>query len=138
MIRSADFVAAVALQNIFPLSSKIFRNPGSMPRAYTNVLSTSGKYMAGFLVKSFGGCYGSAVLMGASCWQSSNCNLAQKIVSLSMELNHIRAALMLDSDNDECCHHSSHNLYQGSPNYGPRAKPNPPSHFTRSQNALCQ
>jgi len=55
MISSAFFVAAVALQNKFPLSSKISRNPGNMPRTYTHVLPTSGKYMAGFLVKSFGG-----------------------------------------------------------------------------------
>jgi len=31
------------------------RNPGSPPKTYAHVLSTSGKYMAGFLVKSFWG-----------------------------------------------------------------------------------
>jgi len=32
---------------------------------------------------------------------------AQKIVSVSTELNHNRSALVLDSDNGVCCHHSS-------------------------------
>jgi len=45
--------------------------------------------------------------MGASCWQSSNYILAQKIVFVSTELNHNGSALVLDSDNDVCCHHSS-------------------------------
>jgi len=39
--------------------------------------------MAGFLVKSFGGCCANTVLTGASCWPSSNCIPAQKIVSMS-------------------------------------------------------
>ena len=58
------FVAPAALQNKFPLSSKFSRNPGSLPKTYTHVLSTSGKYIAGFLVKSFGGCCASTV----RCW----------------------------------------------------------------------
>ena len=59
MIPSAVFfVAAVALYNKFPLSSKFSRSPGSMPKMYTHVLSTSGKYMTGFLVKSLGGVVG--------------------------------------------------------------------------------
>jgi len=49
---------------------------GSMPKTYAHFLSTSGKYMAGFLVKSFGGYCGSKVLTGASCWPSSDCILA--------------------------------------------------------------
>jgi len=55
--------------------------------------------MAGFLVKSFEGCCGSMVLTGASCWPPGNCIPAQKIVSVSTELNHNRSALALDSDN---------------------------------------
>jgi len=35
MIPSAVFVAAVALQNKFPLSSKFSINPESMPKTYT-------------------------------------------------------------------------------------------------------
>jgi len=63
--------------------------------------------MVGFLMKSFRGC-GKTVLAGASCCQSSNCIPAQKIVSVSMiELNHNDSALVLDSDNVVCCHHSS-------------------------------
>jgi len=54
MIPSVVFVTAVALQNNFPLSSEFSRNPGSMPKMFAHVLSTSGKHMAGFLVKSFG------------------------------------------------------------------------------------
>jgi len=63
--------------------------------------------MAGFLVKSFGVCCGSTVLAGASFWLSSNCIPAQKIVPLLTELNHNRSALVLDSNSDVCCHHSS-------------------------------
>jgi len=98
MIPNPAFVAGVALQNKFPLSSKFSRNLGSMP-TYTHVLSNLGKYMAGFLVKSFGKCCGSTVLTGASCWPSSNCTLAQKIVSVSTELNNNLSELVLDSDN---------------------------------------
>jgi len=47
------------------------------------------------------------VLTGASSWQSSNCIPAQKIVSVSAELNHNGSALVLDSDNGVCCHHFS-------------------------------
>ena len=99
MIPSAVYVVAAALQNKFPLSSKFLRNPGSMPKKSTHVLSTWGKYMAGFLVKSFWECCGSTVLTGASCWPSSNYIPVQKIVSLSTELNHNRSSLVLYSDN---------------------------------------
>jgi len=34
MIRTAVFVAAVALQNKFPLPSNFSRNPGSMPKTW--------------------------------------------------------------------------------------------------------
>jgi len=108
MTPTAVFVAAEALQKKFPLSSKLSRNPGSMPKTS----STSGKYMAGFLVKSFGGCCGRTVLTGASCWRPNNCIPAQKIVSMSTVLNHNCSALVLDSDNGVCCHHSSaYSLY---------------------------
>jgi len=63
--------------------------------------------MAGFFVKNFEGCCGSTVLTGSSCWPSGNCISAQKTVSVSTELNHNRSALVLDSDNCVCCHHSS-------------------------------
>ena len=134
MISSAVFVAVVALQNKFPLSSKFSRNPGSMPS--THVLSTSGKYMAGFLVKSFGGCCWSAVLMSASCWQSSNCIPAQKIVSVLTELTVQRWCW---TPTMVCAVTTPfHSLYWGSPNYGPWAKSNLRSHFTLSQNTFCQ
>jgi len=51
---SAVFVAPAALQNKFALSSKISINPGSLPKTHTHILPTSGKYIAGFLVKSIG------------------------------------------------------------------------------------
>ena len=65
-----------------------------------------GMCTTGFLVKSFGGCHGSTVLTGVSCWLSSNCILAQKFAST--ELNHNRALLVLDSDKDGVyCHYYS-------------------------------
>jgi len=94
---SRVFVAAVALQKKFLLSNKISRNPGSLPKTYTHVSSTSGKYTTGFLAKSFGGCCGNTVLTGAYCWPSSDRIAAQKIVSMSTELNHNHSALVLDS-----------------------------------------
>jgi len=83
MVPSAVFVMAVALHNKLPLSSKFSRNLGSMPKTYTNVLLTLGKYMTRFLVKSFGEYCGRTVLTDASFWPSSNCISAQKIVSVS-------------------------------------------------------
>jgi len=50
---------------------------------------------------------GETVLTGASCWPSSNCIPAQKIVSVWMEVNHNRSALVLDPGNGVCCHHCS-------------------------------
>ena len=85
---------------------KFSRNPGSMPKTYKHVLSTSGRY-GRVLHEKLWGCYGSTVLTGASCWPSSNCILTQKIVSVSMELTHNRSELVMDSDNGVCCHHSS-------------------------------
>jgi len=55
MMPNVVFVAAMALQKKFPLSSKFSRNPESMQKTYRHVLSTAEKYMAEFLVKSFGG-----------------------------------------------------------------------------------
>ena len=81
MIPSVVLFAAIALQKKFLLSSKFSRNHGNMSKTYTHVLSTSGKYMAGFFMKSFGWCCGSTVLTGASCWPSSNCIPVQKTVS---------------------------------------------------------
>jgi len=94
MIPSAVFVAAVALQNKFPLSSKFSINLGSLPKTYMFCRPGESIYMAGFLVKRFGGCLWeySVMLTGASCWPSSNYILVQKIVSLSTELNHNRSA----------------------------------------------
>jgi len=45
--------------------------------------------------EKFCGCCRSTVLTGASCWPSSNCIPAQKIVYVSMEVNHNRSALVL-------------------------------------------
>jgi len=76
MIPTAVFVGVVALQNKYPLYSKFSRKPGSRPnKGFVDL----GKYMAGFLVKSFGGCCGSAVWTGAPCWPSSNCILVQTL-----------------------------------------------------------
>ena len=83
---------------------KIFNNSWDNGKDHTRVLSISGKCMAGFFVKSFGGCYGSTVLTGASCWPSSNCIPARNIVSASED--HNCSALLLGSDNGVCYHHS--------------------------------
>jgi len=113
MIPNAVFVAATAVQNKFPLSSKVSRNPGSMPKTYTHVLSTSGMYMAGFRVKSFGECCANAVLTGISFWPPTNCIPVQKVVSLSTELTQNRSALVLDSDSGLRCRHSSSQSISG-------------------------
>jgi len=129
MMPSAFFVAAVAVQKKFLLASKLARNLGSMPKTDTHVSSTSGKYVAVFLVKSFGGCCGSTVLTGAYCRPSRHRIPVWKIVSLSTESTHNRSALVLDSDNGVCCHTTPlRSLYQGSPNYCPRAKSDLRSH----------
>jgi len=106
MIPSSVFIATVALHNKFALSSKFSRNPGSMPKKYRRVSSTSGKdgkYIAGFLVKS------SVAVVGVRC-----CLLlavkyipAQKIMSVSTKVNHNCSALVLYSGNGVCYHHSS-------------------------------
>jgi len=62
MISSAVFVVAVALQSKFPLSSKFSRNLRNMSKTPIHVLSTWGKYMTGFLVKSFWG------VVEVQCW----------------------------------------------------------------------
>jgi len=60
--------------------------------------------MVGFFVNSFGKFCGSMVLMDASCWPSTNCTSAKKIVFVSTKLNYNRSALVLDSDKGVCCH----------------------------------
>ena len=139
VIRSAVFVTAVGLQNKFPLSSKFKKSWEHTKDLYTtHVLSTSGKHTTGLLVKSFGGCCGSTVFMGASCWQSSNCISAQKIVFVLTEL--ITTVQRWRWTPTMVCAITIplHSLYQGSPIYGPRAKSNLRSHFTRPQNTFCQ
>jgi len=93
--------------------SKFLRNLGSMPKTFTHVFSTSRKHTNGFLVKSFGECCGSTVLMTACYWPSSHSIPAQKFVSSSGKLNHDRSPMVLDSDKDACCHcFSLHSLHQ--------------------------
>ena len=107
MIPTAGFVAVATLQNKFLLSSKLSRNPGNLPKTYSYVSSTSGKYMAGFFVKRFGRWCGSTLFTGAYCWRSSHRIPVQKIVSLSTESNRNDSALVLDSNNGVCLHQSS-------------------------------
>jgi len=82
MIPSVVFDAAVALKKKFLHSSK-FKNSWDDAKDLYTCFVDLGKRMAGFFVKYFGGCYGSAVLTGASCWPSSSCIPDQKIVSAS-------------------------------------------------------
>jgi len=72
MISSAVFVAALALQKKFPLSSKLSMNPGSMPKTYTCFVDLEKAYDR-FLVKRFEERCGSTVLMAACFWPSSHC-----------------------------------------------------------------
>jgi len=105
IIPNAVFVAAVALQNKFPLARKFSRNPGSMPKTYTHVLSTSRKHTSGFLVKNFSGCCGSTVLTGASCWPplhfcSEDCVPVDGVKSQPSSVD-------IGLRNGVCCHHPS-------------------------------
>ena len=138
-IPSAFFVAAVALQKKFPLFRKFSRNHGSMPKTYIHVLSIWGKHIYGQVPpKKLWGCCGSAVLTGASCWPSSNCILVQKIGSLSTELNHSRSTLCWTPTMVCAVTTPLHSLCQGSPHYGPLAKSDLWSYFTRHQNKFCK
>ena len=135
MIPSAAFVGGVALQNKFPLSSKFSRNPGSMPKTHTHVLSTSVKYMARFLVKSFGG------VAGVRCWRLP---LAGRQVTVFLLRRLCSCSITIVqrwrwTPTMVCAVTTPlHSLYQGSTNYGPRAKSDLRSHFTRPQNTFCQ
>jgi len=104
----------------------------------TPVLLTSGKYMAGFLAKSFWGCCGSTVL---TCWPSSSCILAQKIVSLFRGVN--SQPFSDDVGLLQWCVLSPlffivYTRFLHSPHYSPRAKFDLRRHFTRLQNTFCQ
>ena len=131
LILSAIFVAAVALQNKFPLQ-QIFEKSWEHANDLRRFLSTSGKYMAGFFVKSFGGVVGVrrwwVPLAGRQSLYSCSEDCVR--IGVSGELNHDRSALVSDSDNDVCC---SLSLYRGSPHYGPRAKSDLRSHFIAPQ-----
>ena len=113
MIPSAGFILAIALHTKISLSSKFLRNPGSMPKAFTHVLTTSREHTTEFLVKSFGKRCVSTVLTAACYWLSSLCIPAQMFVSVSGELNHDHSPLVLESDKDVCCHHFSSVIIRG-------------------------
>jgi len=66
-----------------------------MQKMSTHVLLTSRKHMTRFLVKSFGECCGTTVLMAACYCPSSHCVPAQKFMSVSTELNHNRSPLVV-------------------------------------------
>jgi len=97
-----------------------------------------GKYKAGFLMNNFGGCWGSTVLTGASCWPSNNCIPLQRIVSVSTELTHNRSAL--DSDNSVCCHLLSSPQHETSswlpPSINPRLT-SPLTRFNKTTGTFC-
>ena len=81
MIPSSVFIVAVALQTKPSISSKFSANFRSVRKISIHVLSTSGKYMTGFLVESFGECCGSTVLTVACYWPPSHCIPALTFVS---------------------------------------------------------
>jgi len=89
------------------LRIKFSRNPGCMPKMSTHVLSISRNHKTRFLMKIFAECCGSTVLTAAYLLLAvKSLYPAQKLVSVSMELNHYRSPWVLDSDKCECCHHS--------------------------------
>ena len=107
-IPSAVFIAAVALQAKFSLSSKFSRYFGSMLKTstYMSFVDLGKSYervprekLWGILLEyGAGGCLLRTV---------ESLHPAQTFVSVSGELNHNRSLWVLDSDKDVCCHHSS-------------------------------
>ena len=137
MIPSAVFHVAVAQQNKIPLSNKFSRNLGNMPKTYTHVLSTSGKYMTGFLVKSFGECCRSSLW----CWRPSVTGRQVTVFLLTIGVGGVKLqpfTVVLNSDKGVYCRHSSSYSISGSRNYIPQAKSDPRSHFIWPQNTFCQ
>jgi len=134
MIPAAVFVAAVAQPNKLPLSSKFSRIPRSMQKTYTHLLSISGKYMAGFLVKSFEGCCGSTVLTGAS---HAGCQVTAFLLRrlCPCRRSWITTVHRWSWTPTMVCAVTTplHSLYQCSPNYGPRRKSYLWNHFTSPQ-----
>ena len=131
MIPSAVFVAAVAIQNKFPLPSKLSRNPGSMPKTYSlHMFCRHRESIDRVSRETRWECCVSTVLMAACYWPSNNCIPVQKIMSVSTEANHNRRTMVCAATT------LTHSLYQGSPNYGPRAKSDLRKHFTRPQNTF--
>jgi len=104
MIPSAVCIPVVALHNKFSLSSKFMRNLGSTQKTSAHASSNSRKYTTGFLVKSFGECCKSTMLIATCYWSTSHCIPAQKFVSVSEDVNHDLSPWVLDSDKVVCCH----------------------------------
>jgi len=137
MIPSAVFHVAVAQQNKIPLSNKFSRNLGNMPKTYTHALSTSEKYMTGFLVKSFGECCRSSLW----CWRPAVTARQITVFLLTIGVGGVELqpfTVVLDSDKGAYCHHTSSYSISGSRNYTPQAKSDPRNHFIRTQNTFCQ
>jgi len=131
MIPSAVFYVAVAQQNKIPLSNKFSRNLGNMPKTYTYALSTSGKYMAGFLVKSFGECCRSSLWY----WRPSVTGRQVTVFLLTIGVGGVKLqpfTVVLDSNKGVYCHHSSSYSISGSRNYTPQAKSDPRSQASSS------
>jgi len=98
---SVVFVLAVALQSKFLISSIFSKYLGNMTKMFkpTHVLSTSRKHITRSVEKIFRECCGRTVLTTACYWPSSHYIPAQRSVFVSVELNHNRSLLVLDSDN---------------------------------------
>jgi len=115
-------------------SSKFSRNPGSMPKKYRHVLSTSGKYgkyIAGFLLKSYVG------VVGVRCWRVPLAG-RQVTVFLLRKLCRCRQRKSQPFNfgvglRQWCVLSPLFSLYQGSLHNGSRAKSDLWSHFTRPQ-----
>jgi len=77
-----------------------------MPKTSTHVLSNSNMRTNGVQVKNVAEFYGST-LSAAICYCSIHCIPAQKVVSMSAELNHNCSQWVLDSDKGVFFRHSS-------------------------------
>jgi len=129
MIPRVVFVAAVILKKQFLLSSKFSRIPGMMPKIYTHALSISGKCMAWFFVKSFGG------VTGVRCWRVPVAGRQETVFLIRKLCPRRRVKSQLFSFGVRlwqwCVLAALLCLYQDPLHNGSRAKSDLWSHFTR-------
>ena len=115
MTPRAFFVLAIALQTKFSLSNKFSRNLGTMPdtnndytcfveleQAYNQIPSSSESLWKALKSVAVVRCWESLF----TDWSSNRCIPTQSFVFVSVELNHIHLAWVLDSDKGDGSHFS--------------------------------